>query len=122
MCYNNTRTFIRFSGGDFVGLYQFFEQTPAADFRRAPEGGVAYDTGYALVPSIRLELLRTGMNDIRYLKELELLAKGTAKEKETAKFIAKTMYEVAVVYPHDPARAQKARQEVIQRILNITNK
>ena len=110
------------SGGDYVGLYQFFEQTPAADFRRAPEGGVAYDTAYALVPSIRLELLRTGMNDIRYLKELELLAKGTAKEKETAKFIKKTMHEVAVVYPHDPARAQKARQEIIQRILDITNK
>jgi hypothetical protein len=62
------------------------------------------------------------MNDIRYLKELELLAKGTAKEKETAKFIKKTMHEVAVVYPHDPARVQKARQEVIQRILDITNK
>ena len=64
----------------------------------------------------------TGMNDIRYLKELELLAKGTAKEKETAKFITKTMHEVAVVYPHDPARTEKARQEIIQRILDITNK
>ena len=111
-----------YSGGDYVSLYQFFEQNPAVDFRRAPEGGVAYDTGYSLVPSIRLELLRTGMNDIRYLKELELLAKGTSYGKETAAFIKKSLHEIAVIYPHDPSRAENFREEVIKRILKITNK
>ncbi|MBR2425753.1 MAG: hypothetical protein IKB16_03330 [Lentisphaeria bacterium] len=111
-----------YSGSDYVSLYQFFEQLPALDFRRAPEGGVAYDTGYSMVPSIRLELLRTGMNDIRYLKELELLAKGTPQEKEVAAFIRKTLHEIAVVYPHDPARAVNFREEVIKQILKITKK
>ena len=111
-----------YSGGDYVSLYQFFEQNPAVDFRRAPEGGVAYDTGYSLVPSIRLELLRTGMNDIRYLRELELLAKGTSYGKETAAFIKKSLHEIAVIYPHDPSRAENFREEVIKRILKITNK
>jgi hypothetical protein len=111
-----------YSGCDYVSLYQFFEQLPALDFRRAPEGGVAYDTGYSMIPSIRLELLRTGMNDIRYLKELELLAKGTPQEKEAAAFIKKTLHEIAVVYPHDPARAVNFREEVIKQILKITKK
>ena len=111
-----------FSGGDYVSLYQFFEQTPAVDFRKAPEGGVAYDTGYELIPSIRLELLRTGMNDIRYLKELELLAKGTPYEKEAKQFIAKTLRETAVIYPHDQARMEKVREETIKQILKVLNK
>jgi hypothetical protein len=73
-----------------------------------------------MLPSIRLELLRAGMNDIRYLKELELLAKGTAHEKAAAAFIKKTLHEIAVVYPHDPSYAVKFREEVIKQILKIT--
>ena len=57
-----------------------------------------------------------------YLKELELLAKGTPQEKEAAAFIRKTLHEIAVVYPHDPARTVNFREEVIKQILKITKK
>ena len=83
---------------------------------------MAYDTGYELIPSIRLELLRTGMNDIRYLKELELLAKGTPHEKAAKQFIARTLRETAVIYPHDQARMEKVREEIIKQILKVINK
>ena len=62
------------------------------------------------------------MNDIRYLRELELLAKGTSYGKETAAFIKKSLHEIAVIYPHDPSRVENFREEVIKRILKITNK
>ncbi len=109
-------------GGQYVSLYQFFGQQPGLDFRITPEGGVAYDTSETLVPSIRLENLRIGINDIRYLRLLETLARGTsASAVEARAFLKKATSDVAVIYPHDSMKADEVRNKVIEFILKLSS-
>ena len=109
-------------GGQYVSLFQFFEQTPGLDFRKTPSGGVAYDTGKTLVPSVRLENLRIGMNDIRYLRLLESLAKGNTTEAKSARlFLDKATKDVAVIYPHDSRKADEIRTKAIEFILKLSS-
>jgi len=106
--------------GDSVSLYQFFEQTPGLDFRKAPEGGVAYVTPSGMIPSIRLENFRIGQTDVKYMKLLESLARDDSKTaKEARAFLETAARDVAVVYPHDPNKADEVRQKAIDFILEL---
>lgn len=109
-------------GGPYVLIYQLFEQWPSASFLGATEGGVSYDTGSAMVPSIRLENLREGMTDIRYLRHLERLIaakKGTAAANEAKAFCEKSLYEIPSLYPHESTRADAFRVTCVEYILKL---
>lgn len=109
-------------GGDAVSLYQFFEQQPGADFRGKPGGGVAYDTGEEVVPSIRLECLRVGMTDVRYLRLLQKEAaakKGDRLADEAAAYAAKALWEIPGRYAADPTKAVEARDRCIDYLLKL---
>ena len=111
--------------GDFVSLYHFFEIQPGFTFRQAPKGAVAYDTTEALVPSIRLENLRIGMTDIRYLRHLERLARGkpdSALSKEAQAFVEKSLWNVSFLMPHDREQARRFRERCIDYILRFGGK
>lgn len=112
-----------YCGAEYVSLYQLFEQTYALDFRNAPAGGVAYDTGFSMVPSIRLELLRMGMNDIRYLRELEAMAQGDSPDAKAARnFIQQAIRDTIVIYPHVNTKADEMRKKAAEYILKLKNK
>ncbi|MBO4490969.1 MAG: hypothetical protein J5944_06375 [Lentisphaeria bacterium] len=104
-----------------VSLYQFFAQNPGTDFRRAAKDGeVAYDTSHSLIPSVRLENLRIGMDDARYLLLLEKLAAGDSAEAKAARtFLKKAARDVASVYPHDAGKADEVRQKAVEWILKL---
>ena len=105
---------------DFISIYQFYELQPGSDFHRVPAGGLAYDTAENLVPSIRLENLRIGMMDVRYMKLLERLAVGNSKAaQEARKFLAKAARDVVRIYPHDSSKADEMRAQAIKLILTL---
>ena len=105
---------------NFISIYQFYEQHPGTDFHRVPAGGLVYDTAENLVPSIRLENLRIGMTDVKYLKLLERLAVGNSKAaQEARKFLAKASREVVQIYPHDSSKADEMRAQAIKLILTL---
>ncbi len=107
-------------GGDLVSLYQMFSQQPGVDFSKDMGDVVAYDTGDKMLPSIRLENLLIGMNDIRYLRLLERLAKGNTKDAAAARsFLAKATENVSLASPHDSTVADATRKEAIELILKL---
>ncbi|MBO4511883.1 MAG: hypothetical protein J5746_03880 [Victivallales bacterium] len=107
-------------GGDFVSIYQMFSQQPGMDFSKDMGDVLAYDTGDRMLPSVRLENLLVGINDIRYLRVLERLAQGDAKEaKEARSFLSKATREVAQAKPHDASVADAIRQQAIELILKL---
>ena len=105
----------------FISIYQFYEQQPGTDFRRVPAGGLAYDTAEELVPSVRLENLRIGMTDVKYMKLLERLATGDSSEaaREARNFLKKAPGEVVRIYPHDSFKADEMRSRAIELILKL---
>ena len=109
-------------GSDFVSIYQFYDQQPGCSFRQATYGAVAYDTSYEGVPSIRLENLWAGIIDIRYLKLLERTAKAAGdvpEAKAALAFVAKSLHDVPLKYPHDETRASRFREECIGHLLKL---
>ena len=86
-------------------------------------GGVAYDTGEEMVPSIRLENLYKGMTDVRYLRLLEDVAKarcGEALADEALKFTRQSLRELPTRYQHDSARADAFRDKCIEYLKALT--
>ena len=107
-------------GGSFVSIFQLFSQQPGTDFAKDMGDVLAYDTGSALLPSIRLENLLVGINDIRYLRVLERLAAGDSKEaREARAFLAKATRDVALAKPHDASMADATRNQAIELILKL---
>ena len=109
-------------GGDAVSLYQFYEQQPGSDFRGKPAGGVAYDTGEEIVPSIRLECLRAGMTDVRYLRLLQKIAtakKGEELADEAAAFARTALWEVPGRYALDATKADVTRDRCVKYLLQL---
>lgn len=109
------------AGGSVSHLYQLYDGETAANLRKVTYGGVAYDTGHALVPSIRFLQYQQGLGDVRYLKELEALAqdKDTPEAKEALTFVKKAYREAVIVHPHDTTVAGRLRDEAIERILKL---
>lgn len=107
-------------GADFVSLYQFAEQNPGFDFRQSPSGGVIYDAGDDVSPSIRLEALYRGMQDVNYLRYLKRLATGDSPAAKDARaFVEKAVNEVVYAAPQDPQRAESVRSRAIDHILAV---
>lgn len=75
-----------------------------------------------LIPSIRLEALRVGIMDVKYMKLLEKLAASTTDKTlaaEAGKFLASAPGDVETIYPHEKGRADKVRDEAIGLILKL---
>jgi hypothetical protein len=83
-------------------------------------GGLVYDTSRSLVPSVRLENLRIGIDDVRYMKLLEKLASGNSKiAVEARSFVKKAARDVVHFYPHDSSIAHKMREKAVEFILAL---
>lgn len=107
-------------GAQFLSIYEFYNQQPGIDFIRVLTGGLVYDTANALVPSVRLENLRIGIDDVRYMKLLEKLAATDSKTAiEARKFIKTAAREVVHIYPHDSSIACKMREKAVEFILAL---
>ena len=111
------------TGSDFVSIYQLTEQAPLLAFRKTPFGGLTYDTGTALLPSIRLEALYRGMQDVNYLRYLKALAVGESAEARAARaFVDAAVREVVVAAPQDATRADTMREKAIAHIMKLLKK
>ena len=107
-------------GAQFLSIYEFYNQQPGIDFIRVLTGGLVYDTANALVPSVRLENLRIGIDDVRYMKLLEKLAATDSKTAiEARKFIKTAAREVVHIYPHNSSIACKMREKAVEFILAL---
>lgn len=108
-------------GAQYLSIYEFYNQQPGIDFVRVLRGGLVYDTGSQLVPSVRLENLRIGIDDVRYMKMLEKLTEGKNSKLaiDARKFIKNAAREVVHTYPHDSTFAQKMRAKAIDYILKL---
>ena len=112
-------------GGEYVSIYQFFDQVPAASFRQGTYGAIAYDTAESVVPSIRLENLYQGMTDIRYLRLLKRTAeakKGDPVADAALKFAETALWEVPQRYGADATRADLFRETCVSHILKLLKK
>ena len=108
---------------DFVSLYQMYPQSMANDLFTVPKGEVAYILSDTIIPSVRLEIFRMGLTDVKYLKLLENLSTGKSKEAAANRaFVRKSLRETALIAPHDTSLAAKIREEAITRILKLQNK
>lgn len=112
------------AGGSVSHIYQLYDGETAANLRKCTYGGITYDTGHSLVPSIRFLQYQQGLGDVRYLKELEALARGrdTSAAKEALDFVAKAYREAVLVHPHDTSAADRLRDGAIERLLNLISK
>jgi len=111
-------------GGRITPLYEIYDRIPAIDFRGATKGGVSYNTGSAVVPTIRLENLRNGMTDIRYLRVLERLIaqKGTDPlAAEALRYLKAEMKDVVEIKPHETGRADIVRAQIVDYILRLAH-
>jgi hypothetical protein len=104
-----------------VSIFQTLEQITPRSFRQTPFGEMTWDTGSEVVGSVRLQCLRAGMTDVRYLRLLESLSKdgGSAEAKKAREFCRKSLKEIPLVYPHDRSKADAFRDEAIRRILKL---
>ena len=112
-------------GGEYVSIYQFFDQVPAASFRQATYGAIAYDTAESVVPSIRLENLYQGMTDIRYLRLLKRTAeakKGDPVAETALKFARTALWEIPQRYGADATRADIFRDTCVKYLKTLLAK
>ena len=108
------------TGCDLVMIFLTTDQAPGMDFRRVSDGGLTYDTGSELLPSIRLESFYRGMQDVNYLRYLKSIATGDgAAAKAARQFLVDGPKEAIYVAPHDPAVAESVRSRAIDHILAV---
>jgi len=108
--------------GNYVSLFESFNAMPSHSiFKCADWGESVYDTGTEIVPSIRGENLYLGIEDMRYMKRLQSLAKtaeaGAAKEVKA--FMTTVMKDVAFERTYDQAAAEGFRQKAGELIMKL---
>lgn len=91
-------------------------------------GGLIYNSFNTPVTSIRYEILRESMDDIKYLKKLgDLLKTAEAKKlnnetiAKAAKMFVEVPRNVAVVYSHKNGYADQAREQLSEMIIELQN-
>ena len=107
------------AGADSVSIYRLFPtMTLQSDLYKPTEGEMAYMVPGAIMPSIRLENFRAGMNDVKYLKMLEQLASGDSpQDRADRAFVKDAVRRVYLQAPHDNTLAEQFREQTIERIL-----
>jgi hypothetical protein len=99
-------------------------------FKTAPFGAIVYNSMGNVIPSIRRECLKEGLDDLKYLRKLEeTIAEAKAARElknigaslidAAEKFLASTPKAVTVNFYHDETRAEKARREAANLILKL---
>jgi len=112
-------------GLDMCNLYQFLTHLyPTADWKIASYGNTALMASGNPVSTIRLENLRIGNTDIKYMAKLaEVLKNSKTKDAglraEAEKFLKETPKLVGVDMAHDPAQHVQAREKAIDLILQL---
>lgn len=122
--YNNVDTYgLFFYSGDYHGGWDRYS------WKIAKKGGIVYRAGKNLLTSIRNECLKIGNQDIKYLEKLKQLiskAKNKKANPEKIKTAEKTLdnaiANVLISKSYDAKQAEKARSNLIQQILYLTEK
>lgn len=91
----------------------------ASDWKIAMEGGLTYRSFDTFIPSIRYMALREGVTDVKYLAKLREAGKGSP---EVEKFLKEALQRVFADFAHDPAMADKVREEAARLILKMQDR
>ncbi len=113
---------------DMISMYQLIDAPHSnyglSNWRGATRGGVMYSATGQPVSSVRMECLRIGITDVKYMKKLaDVLAANPnhPAAAEARKFLGEAPLDV-VRNSHDQSRAGKVREEAIALILKLSGK
>ena len=112
-------------GTDMCCLYEFMTHRHAvADWKQTPYGSTALVASGKPVSTIRLECLRIGSTDIKYLKKLAEVLKlsKSADPKlrgEIEKFLKEAPVRAGITMAHDPKVSAEIREKAIDYILKL---
>ena len=112
-------------GTDGCDLYEFMTHRNAiADWKRSTCGSTAIMASGHPVSTIRLECLRIGSTDIKYMKKLAEVLKNAdgadaALRNEAEKFLKETPMRAGMTMLHDPGFTAAAREQAIDLILKL---
>ncbi|MGN0873077.1 MAG: glycoside hydrolase domain-containing protein [Victivallales bacterium] len=112
-------------GLDMCNLFQFLTyRYPTDDWKIASYGNTALMASGNPVSTIRLENLRIGNTDIKYMAKLAEVLENSKTEDaglrtEAEKFLKETPKLVGVDMAHDPAQHVQAREKAIDLILQL---
>ena len=115
-------------GMDMCCLYEFMTYRYAsADWKQTPYGSTALMASGKPVSTIRLECLRIGSTDIKYMKKLADLLKDPAnrdhpQREEIGKFLRDAPKQVGITMAHDPKISAQTREKAIDYILLLLQK
>lgn len=110
---------------DMCNLFEFITYRYAdADWKRATCGSTGMMASGHPVATIRLECLRIGSTDIKYMKKLsELLKNSQSADPElrckAEKFLKETPIRVGMALSHNPASSAAAGEQAINLILQL---
>ena len=113
---------------DMCNLYQFLTHWYATnDWTRSAVGNVALIASGHPVSTIRLENLRIGSTDLKYMAKLaEVLKQSDTQDKtlraEAERFLKETPERVGITRAHDPSARAEAREKAIDLILKLTGR
>lgn len=97
-----------------IGLYCLMNcawgQEGATSWKLAESGGIVYRYGDDCVPSIRSEVLRQGLTDLKYLKLLEAVPEAQAYLRDISETILKNR--------HDPDSISRFREQAVKYLLD----
>ena len=112
-------------GADMCNLYEFMTyRYAAADWKRKSYGSTALFASGRPVSTIRLECLRIGSTDIKYLKKLaEVLKQSKSADAklrgEIEKFLKEAPVRAGITMAHDPKVSAEIREKAIDYIMKL---
>lgn len=112
-------------GTDSCNLYEFMTHRNAiADWKRSTYGSTAIMASGQPVSTIRLECLRIGSTDIKYMKKLAEVLKNSdradsALRNEAEKFLKETPMRAGMTMLHEQDFTAAAREQAIDLILKL---
>ena len=101
---------------DSNDMYQSIKGLPNMTWKGNGGDSLLYNSEEVVVPSIRYMALRQGITDVKYLDKLREIGKDSPEAQAFLKTAAK---RVVVDKAHDPAEADKVREEAAQLILKL---
>lgn len=115
---------------DTIGLFKYVAGPGGYYGRRSwkcePFGSLIYNSLNIPVTSIRYEVLRTGMDDTKYLQKLDELLKIAKQKKiesekldQASKMLKEIPYEVIIVNSHKNDYAEQARAKLANMIISV---
>ena len=99
-------------------MYQSIKGLPNVTWKGNGGDALLYNSEETVVPSIRYMAVRQGVTDVKYLDALRKVGKD---DPAAQKFLKTAAKRVVVDKAHDPAEADKVREEAA-KLINKLNK